>query len=215
MPDTPVNTSMPRENDLKRTIDLKEALKPFNVFEDDSDSLLRTVVLNKLEVLLKEWIKNLSIKNNMPKEQALKLGGKIKPFGSYRLGVHQKGADIDALCLAPRNISREEFFGSFLRLLKTQNEVSECRGIEDAFVPVIKLKYHRIEVDLLFARMALKEIADDIDLSNDMLLKNLDKKCVRSLNGSRVTEEILRLVPNLENFQLALRGIKLWAKSKW
>lgn len=47
-----------------------------------------------------------------------------------------------------------------------------------------------------------------------MLLKNLDQKCVRSLNGCRVTDEILRLVPNIENFRLALRAIKLWAKSK-
>ena len=47
-----------------------------------------------------------------------------------------------------------------------------------------------------------------------MLLKNLDPKCVRSLNGCRVTDEILRLVPNIDNFRLALRAIKLWAKSK-
>lgn len=43
-------------------------------------------------------------------------------------------------------------------------------------------------------------------------MKNLDQKCVRSLNGCRVTDEILRLVPNIENFRLALRAIKLWAK---
>lgn len=47
-----------------------------------------------------------------------------------------------------------------------------------------------------------------------MLLKNLDQKCVRSLNGCRVTDEILRLVPNIDNFRLALRAIKLWAKRK-
>ena len=51
------------------------------------------------------------------------------------------------------------------------------------------------------------------DLKDDMLLKNLDPKCVRSLNGCRVTDEILRLVPNIDNFRLALRAIKLWAKS--
>ena len=51
-----------------------------------------------------------------------------------------------------------------------------------------------------------------MDLKDDLLLKNLDPKCVRSLNGCRVTDEILRLVPNIDNFRLALRTIKLWAK---
>jgi poly(A) polymerase Pap1 len=49
---------------------------------------------------------------------------------------------------------------------------------------------------------------------DDSILKNLDQKCVRSLNGCRVTDEILRLVPNIDSFRLALRAIKLWAKSK-
>lgn len=86
--------------------------------------------------------------------------------------------------------------------------------MEEAFVPVIKMNFDGIEIDLLFARLNLKEIPDNFDLRDDSLLKNLDPKCVRSLNGCRVTDEILRLVPNIENFRLALRAIKLWAKSK-
>ena len=40
----------------------------------------------------------------MDPETIEKSGGKIFEFGSYRLGVHTPGTDIDALCLAPRHI---------------------------------------------------------------------------------------------------------------
>ena len=32
----------------------------------------------------------------------------------YFTGVHNKGADIDTLCVAPRHILREDYFSSFL-----------------------------------------------------------------------------------------------------
>jgi poly(A) polymerase len=66
---------------------------------------------------------------------------------------------------------------------------------------------------MLFARLSNSTIPDDLDLKDDSILKNLDTKCVRSLNGCRVTDEILNLVPNVETFRLTLRTIKLWAKS--
>jgi len=38
---------------------------------------------------------------------------------------------------------------------------------------------------MLFARLALPTIPEDIDLREEALLKNLDQKCVRSLNGMK------------------------------
>lgn len=55
------------------------------------------------------------------------VGGKICTFGSYRLGVAGRGADIDALCVAPRHIDRQDYFTTFYDLLKEQPEVSELR----------------------------------------------------------------------------------------
>lgn len=39
-----------------------------------------------------------------------------------------------------------------------------------------------------------------------------DIRCVRSLNGYRVTEVVLRFVPRYRVFQLALKTIRFWAK---
>ncbi|XP_039435090.1 poly(A) polymerase alpha-like isoform X2 [Culex pipiens pallens] len=191
---------------------VKVFFEPYNVFEDESVLNHRMEILSKLNTLVKQWVRNVSISKNMPKVLAEKLGGKIYTFGSYRLGVNHKRANIDALCVAPRNIERQDYFGSFLELLKKQPEVTECRVVEEVLVPDVKMNFDGIKIDLLFARLALKEIPDNFDLREDMLLKNLDPKLVRSLNGCRATDEILRLVPNIDNFRLALRSTKLWAK---
>ncbi|XP_074098721.1 poly(A) polymerase hiiragi isoform X2 [Cotesia typhae] len=207
-----ISVAEPKPSDLARTNELREALKPYNVFESDEELHHRMEILSKLNALVKQWIKETSVARNMPPNIAENVGGKIYTFGSYRLGVHHKGADIDALCVVPRHIYRSDYFTSFFNLLKQQKEVTDLRAVEEAFVPVIKMNFDGIEIDMLFAKLALKEIPDAMDLKDDMLLKNLDQKCVRSLNGCRVTDEILRLVPNIENFRLALRAIKLWAK---
>ncbi|XP_038116839.1 poly(A) polymerase type 3-like [Culex quinquefasciatus] len=110
--------------------------------------------------------------------------------------------NIDALCVTPRNIERQDYFGSFFELLKKLPEVTGSRAVEEALVPVVKMNFDGIKIDLLFARLALKELPHNFDQRDDMLLKNLDPKLVRSLNGCRATDEILRLMPNIDNFRL-------------
>ena len=130
----------------------------------------------------------------------------------YNIANSFLGGDIDALLIAPRHIDRTDFFISFVEFLRSQSEVCDLRAIEDAYVPVIKLIFDGIEIDMLFARLALATIPDTLDLKDDKILLNLDQRCVRSLNGCRVTDEILDLVPNRETFKSTLRAIKLWAK---
>ncbi|XP_069174252.1 poly(A) polymerase type 3 isoform X2 [Procambarus clarkii] len=208
-----ISLAKPKPSDLEHTKELEEYLQDAGMFETDAELNHRFEVLGKLNTMVTQWIRDVSINvKNMPPQIADTVGGKICTFGSYRLGVAGRGADIDALCVAPRHIERSDYFGSFYDLLKDQSEVTEMRAVEEAFVPVIKMKYEGIEIDLLFARLALKEVPDSVDLKDDTILKNLDEKCVRSLNGCRVTDEILRQVPNRESFRLALRAIKLWAK---
>lgn len=114
--------------------------------------------------------------------------------------------------IAPRHIDRSDFFSSFVEILRRQPEVRDLRAIEEAFVPVIKLIFDGIELDMLFARLALATVPETLDLKDDKILQNLDQRCARSLNGCRVTDEILDLVPDRETFKSTLRAIKLWAK---
>ncbi|XP_056150047.1 poly(A) polymerase alpha [Lampris incognitus] len=209
---SPISLVLPKEADLLLTQKLTETLKPYGVFEEELELQRRILVLGKLNTLVKEWIKEISEQKNLPTSLIDTVGGKIFTFGSYRLGVHTKGADIDALCVAPRHVERTDFFTSFYEKLKEQEEVKDLRAVEEAFVPVIKLSFDGIEIDVLFARLALQTIPENLDLRDDGLLKNLDIRCIRSLNGCRVTDEILHLVPSIENFRLTLRTVKLWAK---
>lgn len=174
----------------------------------------RLLVLGQLNELMKKWIYRVSLKKGKTEQEAKEVGGKIFTFGSYRLGVHGKGADIDTLLVAPRHIERSEFFSSFKEMLYEEKGVTNIRAVEEAYVPVIKLEYDGVEMDLLFSRLAHPSVADNLNLLDASLLKNLDQKCVRSLNGCRVTDAILSLVPNQESFRLALRAIKLWAKRR-
>nr|XP_056709378.1 poly(A) polymerase gamma [Euleptes europaea] len=211
---SPISLAPPREIDYIYTQKLIEAMEPFGVFEDEEALNRRLVVLRKLSNLAKEWIVEVAEKKNLLSSVTSSSGGKIFTFGSYRLGVHTKGADIDALCVAPRHVERSDFFLSFFDKLKRQDGIRNLRAVEDTYVPVIKFEFDDIEIDLVFARLALQSISDNLDLRDDSRLRSLDIRCIRSLNGCRVTDEILHLVPNKENFRLTLRAIKLWAKRR-
>lgn len=74
---------------------------------------------------------------------------KLYTFGSYQLGVHSPGSDIDALCVAPMHITRSSFFDKLLFKLKQTQGVTEINPIQDAQVPIIKMKFEDVEIDLL------------------------------------------------------------------
>ncbi|XP_068088511.1 poly(A) polymerase gamma isoform X2 [Hyperolius riggenbachi] len=211
---SPISWAGPTETDHIHTERLMEALKHFGVFEDDAALGHRMFVLGKLNSLVKEWISELGELKGLPQSVISSAGGKIYTFGSYRLGVHTKGSDIDALCVGPRHVERSDFFQSFVEKLKQHNGIKNVRAVEDAYVPVIKFDFLNIEIDLVFAQLPLQCIPDHLDLRDDARLKNLDIRCIRSLNGCRVTDEILHLVPNRKNFRTTLRAIKLWANRR-
>lgn len=211
---SPISLSEPTPQDLELSATLEESMKQYGVFENSEELAKRVEVLNKINILVDQWIREVSIAKNIPDHLIDQVGGKVYTMGSYRLGVHTKGADIDALCVAPRHVNRSDFFSSFCELLRCQPGVKELRAIEEAFVPVIKMSFDGIQMDMLFAQLAHEIIPANLDLRDESVLNNLDITCIRSLNGCRVTDEILHLVPNQASFCMTLRAIKLWAKKR-
>lgn len=209
-----VSDREPDDIDLKRTDQLEECLKSFNLFENEHELNLRCEVLSDVMKLSQKWIRELSLEKRMPAELANTCRAKIFTFGSYRLGVHNRGADIDTLLVAPKHVERDDFFDTFQSTLAKMDGVEYVRAVRNAFVPVLKTKIRGIELDILFSTLALRTIPDDQKLDDSNLLKGLDQQSIRSLNGCRVTDDILRVVPNHDSFKLALRAIKLWAKKR-
>lgn len=147
--------------------------------------------------------------------------GRVFTYGSYRLGVFGPGSDIDTLVVGPKYVTREHFFELFPGLLHEMTPsgaITDLTSVTDAFVPIIKFEYSGISIDLIFSRIAtLMEIppqSSGWNLLDNNLLRGLDEAELRSLNGTRVTDDILKLVPEQTSFRLALRAIKLWAQKR-
>jgi poly(A) polymerase len=85
----------------------------------------REIVLGRLAALVKSFVKTVSLARGLSEAAADAAGGKIFTFGSYRLGVHGPGTDIDTLCVVPKHISREDFFDVFEGMLRNTEGVTE------------------------------------------------------------------------------------------
>lgn len=205
----PITMKESQPESIELSIELDKYLRDADFFESEDDAQTRERVLGKLDFLVKNFVRNTA-----PARDTTNYSGKIFTFGSYRLGVHDKGADIDALCVVPRHVSRKDFFTIFYDSLSKDPNITDISKIEEAYVPIIKLKYHNIPIDLPFSRLNLPTVKDDISLLNDSILKSMDEKSVLSLNASRVTDAMLNLVPNTKVFHSALRAIKFWAKRR-
>uniref|UniRef100_A0A3Q3FJC4 polynucleotide adenylyltransferase n=1 Tax=Kryptolebias marmoratus TaxID=37003 RepID=A0A3Q3FJC4_KRYMA len=204
----PISEDFPEEPDLVLTRKLTETLKAFNIYDTQLELQRREKALKRLESLYKEWLTEMCVRMNVPEIVTDNVGGKIFPLGSYHLGIHLKGSDIDVLCVGPGFLERTDFFTSFFEKLKAQEEVKDIRVVE-AFVPVIKLTYDGIEVTDL-----KRSVPENINLLHDDVAKDMALSCVRSLDGYRAAEEILQHVPNTPTFRLTLGAIKLWAKQR-
>ncbi|KAF0686266.1 Aste57867_21872 [Aphanomyces stellatus] len=205
-------TAAPTSMDHQITASLTDTLKQWNLYESVEGGQKREGVLNLVGEWTEQWAQQEAAKRGL--DSVAVQFTQLRTFGSYRLGVHSPEADIDTLCLAPRHCSRAAFFSSFPSMLKQQAQVTSIQSIPDAYVPVIKFKVSEIAIDLLFATIDVAYVPADIDLLDTKYLVDVDEQGVRSLNGCRVAEMLLQLVPNVDQFRITLVAVKHWARMR-
>ncbi|KAI8966233.1 Poly(A) polymerase [Daldinia sp. FL1419] len=217
----PISVALPTPAETQSTHLLLEELRRQNTFESAAETKKREKVLADLQRIADEFVRRVA-KEREPQNEVLirDARGEVFTYGSYCLGVYGPGSDIDTLVTAPRYVTRDDYFKHFPSLLQEmapEGAVTDLTAVEDAFVPIIKFEYWGISIDLIFSRIAtLKQFPPhgQLNLNNNEYLRGLDDRELRSLNGTRVTREILNLVPEPSTFRLALRAIKLWAQRR-
>ena len=103
-------------SELSETLD--QVLRSKKCYETQIGLEKRRGVMASLNVLVQNWMQSVSLTRGMHWTDTGKIGGRIVTYGSYMLGVSPQGADIDALCVAPQHITRQEYFTSFYAILK-------------------------------------------------------------------------------------------------
>jgi poly(A) polymerase len=81
--------------------------------------------LGRVAGLVKRFVHQVCLQRGLSEAAAAAAGGKIFTFGSYRLGVHGPGSDIDTLCVVPKHVAREDFFLVFEPMLREFEGVTE------------------------------------------------------------------------------------------
>lgn len=189
--------------------------------------------------LCRSWIRSVCLKVPLPADAVENAGGALYTSGSYRLGVHEPGADIDAILVAPNVCTREEFFGSnyippnydgesdlskirdpesLAERIRRHPDVTNFVPVEGAAVPILTFDWEGVNIDLLFARINTASVPKDFDIDNDKVLDGVDSATEKSLNGPRVTNLIAALVggspERYQTFLRVVRCVRKWAKAR-
>ncbi|DBA03160.1 TPA: hypothetical protein N0F65_003880 [Lagenidium giganteum] len=209
-----IRTTPPEPKDLEQSTKLQTYMDKNFPTESTENITRRSLILAELRTTFREWVKQVCVQKGVPEEIAADAGGQILVSGSYRLGVNEPGADIDTICVAPRHVTREDFFTSLKEIFLKNPKVTNLVSIEGAIVPIITFDYEEINIDLQIAILPRNTIPDNINILDDNILSGVDTATEKSLNGPRVTELMIKLTPNRESFISVLRVVRRWAKRR-
>ncbi|CAI5704985.1 hypothetical protein KXD40_001731 [Peronospora effusa] len=209
-----IRTSLPEPKDLEQSTKLQTFMDKNFPTESDLNITRRSLILAELRTIFRQWVKKVCMDKGVPEEMAADAGGQILVSGSYRLGVNEPGADIDTICVAPRHVTRDDFFSSLKDIFLQHPKVSHLVAIEGAVVPILTFDYEEINIDLQIAILPRNSIPENLNILDNHVLVGVDPATEKSLNGPRVTELMIKLTPNRESFISVLRIVRRWAKRR-
>ena len=206
-----------------------------NIPLESTDGIQRRErALNRMGLLVREWIRSVCTKRGLPQDVIDSAGGQLFTSGSYRLGVHEPGADIDTILVAPNMCTRQDFFGAVLEeredgsvvrdpeslaeRIRAHPDVANFVPVEGAMIPLLTFDWEGVNIDLLFARLNSASVPASLDIDNDAVLDGVDSATEKSLNGPRVTNLIAALVSGTpqryQYFLTVVRCVRKWAKAR-
>ena len=200
----------------------------------------RERVLSRMERLCQDWVKSVCRKQGLPRQVAEAAGGMLKTSGSYRLGVHEPGADIDCILVVPGMCTKQHFFGtispsaaavrddhdqakerdpdSLAERIRSHPDVTNFVPVEGAKVPILTFDWEGVNIDLLFARLSTASVPSNFDIDLDSVLDGADFGTEKSLNGPRVTNMIAAFMSGTperyKTFLVVVRCVRKWAKAR-
>lgn len=117
---------------------------------------------------------------------------KLFTFGSHRLGANTIGGDIDTLLVCPGYVDREKhFFQDLYALLEKEKHATELVKVSRAMVPVIKMCFRDIPIDLAFAKLDIPKIESSLNLNDHNVLAQIEESMVFGMNGPRNVDFIV------------------------
>lgn len=148
-----VDTSLPTPSEVSFDASLAKFCKERIELEPTDGIQRRERVLSKMGDLCRDWIRTVCRNRGLSREIVSSAGGQLFTSGSYRLGVHEPGADIDTILVAPNTCTRSDFFGngaateeepnkrdpeSLAERLRRHPDVTNFVPVEGAAVPLLQ-----------------------------------------------------------------------------
>lgn len=86
-----MSVALPEKIDNEKTAELIEELKRENNYESQDATKKRMSTLGVLNRAVQDFVKEVSRRQGLPESQVAQFGGRVYPYGSYRLGVYGPG----------------------------------------------------------------------------------------------------------------------------